>query len=72
MKKTNKKLNQLSKRLHKKTQKPKIYQIYGIFNFKKKKMLYVSLDLEQTELEFGLGDYDDNTCGVISFTVKFV
>lgn len=50
----------------------KEYRIYGIFNFKSKKLLYVNIDLEQTELEFGLGDYDDEICDIISFEVILV
>lgn len=48
------------------------YRIYGIFNFKTKQLLYVNLDLEQAELEFGLGDYDDTICDIISFEVILV
>jgi hypothetical protein len=63
-------------RIPKKTsrKKPKIksYRIYGIFNFKNKKLLYVNIDLDQTELEFGLGDYDEKICDVISFEVILV
>ena len=50
----------------------KEYRIYGIFNFKSKKLLYVNVDLDQTELEFGLGDYDETVCDVISFDVAFI
>ena len=52
--------------------KLKEYRIYGIFNFKTKKLLYVSIDLEQTELEHGLGDYDEDICDIISFGVILV
>lgn len=55
-----------------KTLKLKEYRIYGIFNFKTKKLLYVNLDLDQTELEYGLGDYDEDTCDIISFEVILV
>lgn len=34
------------------------YKIYGIFNFKTNKLIYVNLDEEQTELEFTLSNYD--------------
>jgi len=51
------------KKLH-----PKTYQIYGIFDFSKKKLIYVSLDYDEIELQFELGDYGDNF-DIISFTV---
>lgn len=34
------------------------YKIYGIFNFKTNKLIYVNLDEEQTDLEYNLSNYD--------------
>jgi hypothetical protein len=45
--------------------KPKRYRIYGIFNFKTRKLVYVSLSLDLVEFEFGLGEYGEN-CGTVS------
>jgi hypothetical protein len=46
---------------------PETYQIYGIFDFKTKKLTYVSLDYEEVELQFELGDYSEDT-DIICFT----
>jgi hypothetical protein len=61
-------MGKLKKQIQQKTKK---YQIHGIFNFKTKKLLYVNLDLDQTELEYGLGDYNETVCDIISFEVIF-
>lgn len=60
------------KKASNKNLKFKEYRIYGIFNFKTKQLLYVNVDLDQTELEFGLGDYDETVCDVISFDVVLI
>ena len=39
---------------------PEVYLIYGIFDFKNKKLIYVSLDEEEVELKFELEDYDED------------
>lgn len=49
--------------------KSKKYRIYGIFDFKKKKLLSVDLSLEHIELEYDLGDYDKDNCNVIEFEI---
>ena len=48
--------------------RPKPYIIYGIFDFREKRLIYVSLDLEEVELQFDLEDYDENY-DVISFNM---
>lgn len=40
--------------------RPKVYQIYGIFNFKTKELVFISLDEEEVELKFDLEDYNDD------------
>lgn len=60
------------KKVSDKKLKLKKYRIYGIFNFKTKQLLYVNLDLEQLELEYGLGDYDEKICDIVSFEVVLV
>ncbi|HOT88294.1 MAG TPA: hypothetical protein PLC59_00225 [Bacteroidales bacterium] len=42
------------KKLH-----PKIYQIYGIFNFKTEELIYVSLNYDDVEIQFELGNYGE-------------
>ena len=49
-----------------KTPKPKKYRIYGILNFKTNKLLYISLDLEQVELEFDLTPDYEKECNIVS------
>jgi hypothetical protein len=39
---------------------PKVYPIYGIFDFKNKKLVYVSLDEEEVDFKFELEYYDDD------------
>ena len=46
---------------------PKLYQIYGIFDFKTKELTYVSLDYDEVELQFELGDYGEDA-DIICFT----
>ena len=48
--------------------KPKKYRVYGIFNTKKEKLIYVNLDVEKVKLEFELEGYDDDY-DIISFDV---
>ena len=50
--------NQNKKAILKKLQ-PEVYLIYGIFDFKNKKLIYVSLDEEEVDLKFELEDYDE-------------
>jgi hypothetical protein len=49
--------------------KPKEYQIYGIFDFHKKKLTYISLDADQAEIEFLFGSYDEKRFDVVEFSV---
>jgi hypothetical protein len=55
---------------------PNSYQIYGIFDFVKKKLIYVNLSLEETELEFDLefdlSDYDRERYDIVEFSVVIV
>ena len=46
---------------------PKTYQIYGIFDFKTKELTCVSLDYDDVELQFELGEYGEDT-DIICFT----
>jgi len=45
------------------------YRIYGIFDFKAGKLIYVNMDIDQTELEFDMGDYDLDQYDIILFYV---
>lgn len=47
--------------------RPQIYQIYGIFNFSTKKLIFVSLDYDEVELQFEIGDYGEDS-DIICFT----
>lgn len=47
---------------------PKVYQIYGIFDFKTEELIYVSLDYDEVELQFEMGDYGEDA-DIICFTV---
>lgn len=62
MKKKNKK-NKLDKLT------PDKYRIYGIFNFKTNKLVYVNMELEQAELEFDLEDYNPEQFDIVSFDI---
>lgn len=48
--------------------RPKTYQIYGIFDFTAKKLVYVSMDYDEVELQFELADYDEGF-DIIKFDV---
>jgi hypothetical protein len=50
---------------------PDIHQIYGIYDFQEKKLIYVDMKLENAELEFDIQDYD-NRYGVVEFSVLLV
>jgi len=50
--------------------RPSVYLIYGIFDFKNEKLIYVSLDQEEVELKFELEDYSDEDYDII--TVKIM
>lgn len=52
--------------------KPKDYQIYGIFDFEKKQLIYVHLDEEQAELEFELSGYDHERYDIVEFTICLI
>ena len=47
--------------------RPKLYQIYGIFDFKTKELIYVSLDYDEVELQFEMDDYGEDA-DIICFT----
>jgi len=46
--------------------KPEVYLIHGIFDFKNKKLIYVSLDEEEVELKYELEDYNDEDYDTIT------
>jgi len=48
--------------------RPKTYQIYGIFNFVSKTLVYVSMDYDEVELQFEMADYGEDF-DVIRFDV---
>jgi len=45
---------------------PEVYQIYGIFDFKNRKLIYVSLNEEDVELNFEMEGYDTNDYDIIA------
>lgn len=49
--------------------KPSRYRIYGIFNNKIEKLIFISLDLEAVEMEFELEGYDPDDYSVIGFNI---
>ena len=61
--------NDKEKKQQLKELKPRKYRIYGIFNFKTRKLVYVDLDMEKVEFEFDLEGYDEDECGIVSFFV---
>ena len=52
--------------------KPIKYRIYGIFDFQEEKLIYVNMDLEETELEFDITGYDGERYDVVEFDVVLV
>ena len=48
---------------------PSVYLIYGIFDFKNKKLIYVSLDQEEVELKFELEDYNEDDYDIINVKI---
>lgn len=51
---------------------PKDYQIYGIFDFEKKELVYIHLDYEQVEFEFQLTGYDEKRYDIVEFSVRLI
>jgi hypothetical protein len=49
--------------------KPKIYHIYGVFDYKTNTLMSVSLKQEEVELEYDLEGYDEERYDIISFEV---
>lgn len=49
--------------------RPKTYLIYGIFDFREERLVYVSLDQEEAELHYDLEDYDELVFDLIAFKV---
>lgn len=47
--------------------KPNRYRIYGIFDFTVNELVYVNMDVDQTEMEFDIGDYDPERHDIVSF-----
>ena len=47
----------------------KNYKIYGIFDFKLNKLVYVTMDAENAELEMDLGDYDPEDYDIVFFEI---
>ena len=50
---------------------PKKVDIYGILDFKKKKLLMVSLSRSDIEFEFDIEGYDDDLFGVVKLSIRF-
>jgi hypothetical protein len=52
--------------------KPNQYRIYGIFDFDKEDLIYINLNLEHTELEFDMSNYEEERYGIVEFKVILV
>ena len=48
--------------------RPKTYHIYGIFDFTADKLIYVSMDYDEVELQFEMADYGEGF-DIIKFDV---
>ena len=51
---------------------PNQYRIYGIFDFQEEKLIYINLNLEETEFEFDITDYDSKRYSIVKFDVMLV
>lgn len=51
---------------------PQDYQIYGIFDFEKKELIYIHLNEEQVELEFELSAYDNKRFDIVEVNVRLI
>ena len=49
--------------------KPKKYRIYGIFNFKTNRMVYISMDSEMVDFEFDMNNYNSTDFDVVEFDI---
>lgn len=47
-------------------------RIHGIYDVKKKKMLYVHLDMEQVELEYDMGSYLEPQQVIVTLEILIV
>lgn len=56
-------------RLPSRQAKAKVYNIYGIFDYKRNTLLYVNLSQEEVELEYDIEGYDEEHYDIISFEV---
>ncbi len=45
------------------------FVIYGIFDFNANELVYVSVSEEQTEMEYDLGDYDEDRFDMVAFLI---
>ena len=59
--------NKKAKRL--KELKPKVYQIFGIFNFETDELVSVNMDMDKLIFEFSLAGYDEDTYDIVAFNV---
>lgn len=50
----------------------KTYKICGIYDFESNELISVGLNLEEIELEFDIGDYDQERYDIVEFTVMLV
>ena len=57
------------KRTQLKKLKLKKYKIYGIFDFKADKLVYVTMDADNAEMELELGDYDPENYDIVCFEI---
>ena len=48
---------------------PNAYRIYGIYNFRTEKLMYVNLELDKVMLEFDLEGYDRESYDIVLFDV---
>jgi hypothetical protein len=49
--------------------KPRKYKIYGIFNFRQKKLVNVDLDMDKVLFEFDLAGYSEESHDIVAFEV---
>lgn len=57
------------KRKYLKKLKPKKYRIYGIFDFKSRKLIYINMNKEDIIFEFDLEGYDSDEFDIVSFEI---
>ena len=46
-----------------------IFRVYGVWSYREKKLVFISLTLEESELKYDIEEYDEDEYALIHFDV---